>query len=307
MKKLLLISGFVVFSSWLLKAQTDSTLTVDCGGNIVICPDDFYAFITAFALEGDVKNENLDTLFIGRNVKVVGGVEPYTYTWSCDAQPWYNGSFSLDANDFLNDITSANPHIIYEPLKNVTVFRLQVTDAKGLVVVDSLALLRSSFSYYTDAPNDLVEKTEGNKIYLTGEQKNMDCLFPPVTYFAVINSDTIALPAFITVQETDSVTIFGIDSVGCHDYPRKYSGERLLVSINESSAADDNVKLVANTLVFNDNSEKQIRVYSTNGQLLYSKNTTDTRFDLPSLKSVNQCVCSVIVNNKTYSFHLFRP
>ena len=307
MKTRLLLLFFAVFSAGLLRAQTDSTLTVDCGKNIVICPGDFYALITSYALNEKERSENLDTLFIGRNVKVTGGVEPYTYTWSCDAQHWYSGSFSLNANDFLNDIASANPYIKYEPLKNVTIFRLQVVDVKGNVAVDSLFLLRETFTYLTDGNNDLVEKNEGNKIYLTGEQPGMDCLFPPMSYFAVIESDTIALPAYVTIQETDSVTIFGIDSIGCHDYPRKELGKWLLVSIDESIVDDNVVKLVANTLYFNNDFKKQIHIYSTTGQLVYTKITADTSFDIPPLKNVNHCVCSVIVNNKPYSFHLIKP
>ena len=301
MKKLLLISVFAVFSTGLLRAQTDSTLTVDCGENIVICPGDFYALITSYALDEDLKNENLDTLFIGRNVKVAGGVEPYTYTWSCNAQPWYNGSFSLNANDFLNDITSANPYIIYEPLENVTVFRLQVTDAEGNVAVDSLTLYRETFTCVMEYP---YLTSSGNPVYITGNDLGMSSLYP-MTHFAVFKGDTIDLPASFEFQRNDSITIFSIDSVGCKVEPATIHYRNIwFTSIDESIINDNVVKLVANTLYFNDASEKQIRIYSTNGQLLYSKNTTDTRLDIPLLKNTNHCVCSVIVNNKSYSFHL---
>ena len=298
MRKLLLISVFAVFSTGLLRAQTDSTLTVDCGENIVICPGDFYALI--FYSPFDVST---DTLYIGRNVEVSGGTPPYTYDWSCEPQE--QGLKMVTASDLLNDTTIANPYFKWSPSEYKFPLYLKVTDAKGNIAIDSLYLLWETFTYYlTDGDNDLVGKAEGNKIYLTGEQPGMYCLFPPMSYFAVIESDTIALPAYVTIHETDSVTIFGIDSIGCYDYPRKYWGKWFLVSINESIADDNVVKLVANTLYFNDASEKQIRIYSTNGQLLYSKNTTDTRLNIPLLKNTNHCVCSVIVNNKSYSFHL---
>ena len=302
MRKLLLISVFVGFSAVTLKAQTDSTLTIDCGENIVICPGDFYALITSYALVEDLKNENLDTLFIGRNVKVAGGVEPYTYTWSCDAQPWYNGSFSLNANDFLNDITSANPYIIYEPLENVTVFRLQVVDAKGNAAVDSLALLKEHFVCVPEYPY-LV--SYGNPVYISGDDLGMSSLYPQ-THYAVFKGDTIDLPASFEFQKDDSIIIFSIDSVGCNIEPATiYYHNIWFTSINESNAVDV-VKLIGNSLVFNGSSEKQIRIYTINGQLLYSKNTTDTRLDIPLLKDTNHGVCRVIVNNKTYSFHLFK-
>ena len=275
--------------------EADATLTVDCGENIVICPDDVYAFY----------NEGVDTLYIGRNVEISKGKPPYTYAWTC--KPQEQGLKTITASDLLSDTTIVNPYFIREPADYKCVFNLKVTDANGNEAVDSLSVLFETFTYFTDDANNLAERTDGNQIYLTGEQKNMLCLFPPMSYFAVIESDTIALPAYITIQETDSVTIFGIDSIGCHDYPHKYWGKWLLVSIDEKNVEADVVKLIANTMVFSDDSEKQIRIYSTIGQLLYSKFTTDTRFDIPSLNNVNHCVCSVIINNKKYSYHLFRP
>ena len=301
MKTKLLLLFLTVFSAGQLQAQSDSTLTVDCGDNIVICPGDFYALITSYAL--DVKNENLDTLFIGRNVKVAGGVEPYTYSWSCNAQPWYDDSFSLNANDYLNDITSANPYFIYEPIKNITVFRLQVADAEGNVAVDSLTLFRESFTCVMEYPYLI---SSGNPVYITGDDLGMRSLYP-MTHFAVFKGDTIDLPASFEFQKNDSITIFSIDSVGCKVEPATIHYHNIwFTPIDESRAFDDNVKIAGNTLVFNDASEKQIRIFSANGQLLYSKNTIDTRLVIPLLKSTNHCVCNVIVNNKSYSFHLLK-
>ena len=296
MKTKLLLLFFAVFSVGLLRAQSDTTLIVDCGENIIICPDKCYAFFCTGAS---------DTLYIGQNVKITGGIPPYTYAWSCEPQE--QGLGIITASDLLIDTTIVNPYFKWSSSKYYYPLFLKVTDTKGNTAIDSLFLLREGFTYLTDGNNDLVGKPEGNKIYLTGEQSNMSCLFPPMSYFAVIESDTIALPAYVTIHETDSVTIFGIDSIGCHDYPRKYLGKWLLVSIDESIVDNNVVKLVANTLYFNNDSEKQIRIYSTNGQLLYSKNTADTSFNIPPLKNVNHCVCNVIINNKPYSFHLIKP
>ena len=299
MKTRLLLLFSAIFSVVALRAQTDSTLTVDCGDNIIICPGDFYALI--FYSPSAVST---DTLYIGRNVEVSGGTPPYTYAWTC--KPQEKTMKMVTASDLLSDTTIMNPYFKWSPSEYKFPLYLKVTDAKGNMAIDSLFLLWETFTYYTDGNNDLVEKTEGNKIYLTGEKPDMNCLFPPMSYFAVIESDTIALPAYVTIQETDSVTIFGIDSIGCYDYPRKYCGKWLLVSTDESIADDNVVKLVANTLYFNSDSEKQIRIYSTTGQLVYTKITADSSFNIPPLKSVNHCVCSVIVNNKPYSFHLIR-
>lgn len=246
-----------------------------------------------------------DTLYIGRNVDVSGGTQPYTYSWSCEPQE--QGLKMVTASDLLSDTTIANPYFKWSPSKYKFPLYLKVTDAKGNIAIDSLYLLWETFTQLTDGNDDLVEKIEGNKIYLTGEQPGMSCLFPPMSYFAIIESDTIALPAYVTIQESDSVTIFGIDSIGCYDYPRKELGKWLLVSDDEMLASEDAVKLFSNSLVFNSTSQKQIYIYSTTGQLLYSKNTADTRFNIPSFNNINHCVCRVIVNNKSYSFHLLKP
>lgn len=296
MKTRLLLLFSAIFSVVALRAQTDSTLTVVCGENIIICPDECYAFFCSGAT---------DTLYVGQNVEVSGGNPPYAYAWSC--KPQEQGLETITASDLLSDTTIVNPYFKWSPIEHKFPLYLKVTDAKGNIAIDSLFLLWETFIYLTDGDNDLVRNNEGNKIYLTGEQPGMDCLFPPMSYFVVIESDTIALPAYVTIQETDSVTIFGIDSIGCHDYPRKELGKWLLVSIDETIADEDAVKLIANTLYFNNDSEKQIRIYSTSGQLLYSKIAAGTSFNIPPLKNVNHCVCSVIINNKPYSFHLIKP
>lgn len=295
MKTNFLILLFAVILAGGAKAQNDSTLKVDCGENIVICPGDLYAVIYS---------EATDTLFIGKNVKIMGGVQPYTYEWSCKTQG--EGSWKVMASTILSDTTILNPYFMRTPYDYTCTFKLKVTDAENNSVIDSLLVLREEFIYLAENSSNLAEKTDDSQIYLTGEQKDMMCVFPPMSYFAVIGSDTMALPAYITIQETDSVTIFGVDSIGCHDYPRKELGKWLLVSIDESIASNNIMKLIANTLYFNNASEKQICIYSTNGQLLYSKNTTDTAFSIPSLITAKHCVCSVIINNKQYSIHLIK-
>ena len=276
-----------------IQAQTEQPLTVDCGEDIIICPDKCYAFFCIGAT---------DTLFIGQNVKITGGVAPYTYAWSCNQQE--QGLKMITASGFLSDTTIANPYFKWSVSTYICPFYLKVTDAKGNIAIDSLTLLREEFLYATTGNADLEKESVGNQIYLTGEQRDLYSVFP-MKYFAVIESDTIALPAYITIQETDSVTIFGIDSLGCKDYPRTFYGKWLFVSIDEKTADNNAVKLIDNDLVFNTNSEKQIRIYSAVGQLVYSGSTTDSRFKLPALKNIGNCICSVTIDGKTTSLHLF--
>ena len=296
MKHKLLTLVLVVACAGGLRAQNDSTFKVDCGDNILICPGDLYAVIFSDAT---------DTLFIGKNVKIMGGVPPYTYEWSCKTQG--DGSWKVIASTILSDTTILNPYFMRIPYDYKCTFKLKVTDAENNYVIDSLLVLREEFIYLAENSSNLAEKTGDSQIYLTGERKDMMCVFPPMNYFAVIESDTMALPAYINIRETDSVTVFGVDSIGCHDYPRKELGKRLLVSIDESIACNNTMKLIANTLYFNNASEKYIRIYSTNGQLIYSKITTDTAFSIPSLITTKHAVCCVIVNNKQYSIHLIKP
>ena len=296
MKVKLLTLILAVASVGSLFAQTEHKLSVDCGEDIVICPDKCYAFFCS---------GSADTLYLGKNVKITGGVAPYTYAWSC--KPQEQRLKMISASNLLSDTTIVNPYFKWSPSEYYFPIFLKVTDSEGNIATDSLSLLWESFIYLADGNDNMVRQADGNSIYLTGEQRDMSCMFPPMSYFAVIGADTIALPAFVTVQESDSVTIFGIDSIGCHDYPRKVLGKWLMVSVDETDVEVDVVKVVSNALVFSDNSEKQIHLYSTNGQLLYSKSTTGTMFDIPMFKNVSHYICSVIVNNKHYSFHLIRP
>ena len=284
-----------------LRAQTEQTLTVDCGKDIVLCPGDSYAFITAYPLDGEVNNENFDTLFIGQNVRVTGGTEPYTYTWSCDTQTWYDGRFPQNATNFLNNITSANPYIIYTPYNQVTVFRLQVADAKGNVAIDSLTLFQESFTCIMEYPMMLPKE---NPVYIDGYLGMYGCF--PIYYSAVYKDDTINLPTRIEFLPSDSITICAIDSVGCYIKPvTLYAKDFLITSVDEELSDHDVVKLIDNTLVFNNNREKQIRIYSAVGQLLYSGSTANSIFKLPPLKNAGHCICSVIIDKKISSLHLY--
>ena len=287
-KYLLLIPAIICVGK--LQAQNNTPLTVDCGEDIVICPGDIYSCIY-----GDAT----DTLFIGKNLKVTGGVSPYTYSWSCKTQGYDRWTFTV--NDILNNTTIANPYFTRLPEDHKCTFTLKVTDAEGNIAVDSLKLFQESFTCVMEYPYKMAN---GNPVHISGDDLGMNILFP-LKYYAVFKGDTIDLPANFDFQKNDSIIIFTIDSVGCYVEPVTLHYRQIwwANSIDEENATNY-VRLVANTLVFNDDSEKQVYIYSTVGQLLYSKKTAAKNFDLAFLPKTSQYVCSVIVNNKKYSFHL---
>jgi len=290
MKNKILVLVFAVLFANGAVGQTKTPLTVDCGENIVICPNDIYAIIY---------EEGEDTLFIGQNVKITGGVSPCTYEWSC--KPQGEGKWKFTTSNILNDTTIRNPYFLRPPKDYICTFTLKVTDANGNVAVDSITILKEEFVYIPEYPRIISKE---NPVYISGNEIGLASLFP-LAHYAIFKGDTVEMPTYFDLQKKDSIIICTIDSVGCYIKPvTLHYGDIWWTSIDDSNATEDYVKLISNTLIFNDNSKKQILIYSTNGILIYYKKTIDVNFELPN---ISHCICTVIVNNKKYSFYLFRP
>ncbi|MCF8296857.1 MAG: T9SS type A sorting domain-containing protein [Saprospiraceae bacterium] len=124
MKNLLLI--IAIFFCLQTKAQQ---MLVDAGLDHHICVG-FYG---------------LDTIQLGGNPTVSGGIPPYKYEWSFYYKPYYYATF---ASDILDDTTIANPKII-NPISsndaNLPYLKLSVIDSLGHIAKDSIKLTFSTF------------------------------------------------------------------------------------------------------------------------------------------------------------------
>lgn len=279
MKKLFLLMMPLLTLMQLANAQQ---LTVDCGDNVVIC-------------EGLI-----DGVHIGQNVTIVNAVSSTTFKWSCEPHEGLHGK-KYHASFYLNDTTVLNPYFIEIPNENVSKFYLQVTDESGDEAIDSLLVYLEKFVVIMEYPD---VKPSQNPVFIPDEL-GIGSIFPFVQ-FAVCNEDTVELPAYFNLQQNDTIDIITIDSVGCVDKTTLYASKILISSI-ENEISNNTLSFWGKSLIFNDESEKLIRVFSDNGRLIFSAKTNDMTFDLSQLGNVGHCVCEVFVGNERYSFNVIMP
>ena len=125
MKKLL-IAHFCV----LLSLTGFSQFAVDAGKDTTYC----------YSICSDKK------LYLGKDIKIKNGMEPYTFAWEC-AVP-VTSRLTFTASDFLNDTTQTVPYFVDHHLDQKWVkYILHVTDKNGDRAKDSLRVRFSSFGY----------------------------------------------------------------------------------------------------------------------------------------------------------------
>lgn len=140
--RITLLALSLLFTTSKIFAQ--QPLTADAGPDQVICSD---------------INLGIDTTIIGGQPSALGGVPPYSYTWSFTYPSPFISNAILYGSDLLNDTTLANPKIISSTGGNETdlpYLVLIVTDANGTTAKDSIRLffsqfmmtLGGSYSYY---------------------------------------------------------------------------------------------------------------------------------------------------------------
>lgn len=125
-----LLFCFICFFSFNSHAQ----LIVDAGNDTIVCSGYNY-------------DEN-EQIRIGGNPTAIGGVEPYTYTWSGARKLFPTSKHMLYASDILDDTTQCKPTFKrnFAPEEWFT-FHLKVEDAANHIGYDSVRIRRSGFVY----------------------------------------------------------------------------------------------------------------------------------------------------------------
>jgi hypothetical protein len=87
-----------------------------------------------------------DTISLGGQTVAIGGIAPYTYTWSLlDSN---SSKYHLYASDFLSDTTAANPKLTKDMVMgDEMIYLLKVTDANNLSCYDTVKVTFSLFTY----------------------------------------------------------------------------------------------------------------------------------------------------------------
>lgn len=129
----------IIFFSLLFSFNSYGQLTVDAGKDTTYCT-------------------GVGKMYLGRNVTIKNGVEPYSISWECEVprgglHPFYT------ASDLLSDTTAVSPIIKGIPINNQWIkFTLNVRDSKNNCAKDAIRVRFSSFVYLTGYPGAQIKK-----------------------------------------------------------------------------------------------------------------------------------------------------
>ena len=243
-----------------------------------------------------------DTSFLGSNVMVSGGKEPYDYFWSCNIQ--LSPTLIFNASDLLNDTTTANPFFITNYFNNEWItFKLKVTDSVDSSVYDSLNVRFSKFSYHLSYFQEEIK--EGDSIQFLGVPLIAGGIEPLSYnwYPSDFLSDSTDLAAYAFPDSTMEYSLYAIDAVGCKSDTMPFYN----IIVDNSSGVEtyyqDNEKFKLfngqNEVIINCqdysliDKKKHISVYTISGKILLSDSFLNKEY-LISKAKLNEKI--VIVN-----------
>ena len=246
------------------KNQTMGQCSVDAGSDITVC-----AGMGVFEQS------------LGGSMVIENGTFPYTYAWSCS---FSIGTFELNASDFLNDTTLANPELTNSVDDSLT-FDVLVTDLNGNTCWDTLVV------YFCHSMLTLEDK---QTTIVQGDTAN---LYPgvfgncaPVTYQWTPNyniSDPNVQYPSVWPDTTTYYIATAIDSAGCEMTDASFK-----VFVNPLSTIElginTSVKLFPNPMtdfvvfefsgVLMDN--LRIELYDVQGRIVSKTNVSGDRLEM---------------------------
>jgi len=147
----------------------------------------------------------------------VSGVEPFDISWTCYFKGLQSDFFKVKASDYLDDTTILHPKIINWPVSALSVpliFKINVTDAAGCEVVDSLTVLYKQMNFLPEGFQTSIHQGDTIKIsppYSSGGVKPFQYLWTPNYNISDVTSEK---PYVWPSTKTIYYVTF-IDSVGC--------------------------------------------------------------------------------------------
>lgn len=157
---------------------------------------------------------------LGGNPSIVGGIAPFTYSWSIDTFTVFPSSPTLNhvvyASHFLDDTTSSNPTLTSMDYSNgYQIFYLTITDAGGLSCVDTFRCHVSEWMTYAWNAGDNVNLGDSVELF---PNIGMDGAVAPFTYLwspSTFLSDTTVCCPYSSPTTSISYSVVVTDSIGC--------------------------------------------------------------------------------------------
>lgn len=152
-----------------------------------------------------------DTMYLGENLVIENGTEPFSYRWECRFE--LTSTLIFSASDFLNDTTSANPYFKdWLTLPNRFRFTIYVTDAENKSAKDSITVGFSGCACYTGY--QVIHLNKGDSVWLDAgiPSDNTEKIYWEPSY-GLSNPDSSA--TWCKPDSTMNYSIVSVNTFGC--------------------------------------------------------------------------------------------
>lgn len=224
-------------------------------------------------------------MYLGNNVTIKNGVEPYSIKWECKVprgglHPYYT------ASDLLTDSTAVSPIIRGVPTSNEWIkFTLHVTDSQNNYATDIIKVRFSNFVLSTGYYG--VDLKKGDSILFN--QSSVGGGIEPLSFYwqpktGLSNPDSLV--TWCKPDHTTEYDIIAIDSCGCVSYPN--TAFYVMVSptgLNEVENSIDkslHIKQVDSKVFFHNPHKLKAHVvlYTINGSTCSSFDVADDHLEI---------------------------
>jgi len=246
-----------------------SQMTIDAGPDTVYCAG-LYPEI----------------MYLGTNISIENGVEPYFYTWECKYDLYQPLIFT--ASDFLDDTTIATPYFKdWIPGTELTtiLFYLHITDNEGASAVDSINVGFSGCVCTTETT--VIEIHIGDSIWFNAGEpagKYVDFYWEPS--YGLNNPDSSA--TWCKPEVNTSYSMAKIDTFGCICSCPVYDIRVYPVGVgnnNHRKVKSLNIRQLGNCLYYNNPNYQSAHFtfYSINGRVLNSISISEDNINIGNI------------------------
>ena len=243
-------------------------------------------------------------MYLGNNVIIENGVEPYSISWECNVK--LTEYLTYTAKDFLNDTTLLSPLITsLTPWPEWTKFIIHVKDSQNNYARDSINVRFSVFISLMF--NYEVKLKKGDSILFN--TSSVEGGIEPLKFYWQPKAGLSNPDSLVTWCKPDYTTrydIIAIDSCGCVSSPSTvYYVTVLTTGLNEKKTDKDSIlhiKQVGTTIYFSNplKLKAHVALYTINGTLCCSFDIADDHLNVANqLKNKGVYVIKISVGNLT--------